>query len=406
MAQYAFVARDRDGRTRTGTRESASEATLLGELRAGGLLPLSIRAPASARDGRRLRPSVLERLFPPRPVDVEVGLQQIAYMLRSGLSLLQSLEIAAAQSSRRSMARTWSSVADQIQSGGNFHDGLARERCIPHLVVTLAAVGERTGDLDASLDRAATAMERRRELRTNLATALAYPAIVVVLTVSVVTFMMSSLVPKLSRFLTAFGRRLPPITQLLVDISAFVERWLVVGLVMLACASVALVLLWLWPPGRLVIDRTLLRVPLVGRALRLAATTAFARNMSALLTSGVRLTEALQVVEPVLPNRHIARQVGLARQRVVQGAGFAEPLAASGAFSPMLAHMVAVGESSGTLDEVLEHMAEFHDSRLQALIRRFGTLIEPVIVIVLGTIVGFVYLAFFVAIYAIAGGRA
>lgn len=406
MPQYAFVARNRTGEIERGFIEAATDALVLARLRDSGLMPSRIElAAASTRRELPERRTLIEHLLRPRAIDVETGLQQIAFMLRSGLPLLSALETAADQAPRRSMARVWSEVSDRVQSGTSLSTALSEQSCIPELVISMTSVGERTGDLSVVLLRAASSMERRRVMRTNLATAMTYPAIVVVLSVSVVAYMMAVLMPKLSRFLAGFGRRLPPITQALVDISSFAERWWRHGLIGVLVLVLAFLAIRAWPPGRLAIDRVTLRLPLLGSLQRLAATASFSRHLGLLLTSGVRLTDALSVVEPLLFNRWLSTRVALVRERVLQGAGLSAPLEATRAFEPMLARMTAVGESSGTLDEVLQHVAEHHDSRLQAVIRRLGVLIEPAIVVVLGGLVGFIYLAFFLAIYAIAGGR-
>jgi len=405
MPAFEYVVRDREGRTRSGVREASDEGALLVDLRSSGLLALEVRARPAVHDARSAGRFSPRRLLRARPIDVEVGLQQIAYMLRSGLPLLRALRVCAAQSARPAMADVWLSVASRIESGESLTTAMAAHACFPRIVTTMVDVGERTGELDTVLRRSATALERRRTLKTNTLTALIYPAIVVVLTIAVVAYMVVYLVPKLSKFLTAFGRRLPPLTQVLADVSDFVQVWFVPGCIAIAASIAAVVIAWHTRGGRTFLDRVLLRVPLVGTILNLAVTTTFARNVGLMLKSGVRLTEALEVVEPVLRNHHVADKVAGVRARVLQGSSFSEPLAATGSFTPMLTHMVAVGESSGTLDEVLEHVADYHDTRLESLIKRLGTLIEPVIVVVLGVIVGFIYLAFFLAIYSIAGGR-
>lgn len=407
MPEFAYVARDVEGRTRRGTREAATESTLLERLRADGLFALEVRAEDAAHDASPVPASrnPVARWLSPRAIDVEIGLRQLATMQKSGLPLLASLRLCAAQSERRSMGRVWEDVAARIRSGESLSRAFAEHRVFPRMTVTLTELGERTGEIDVVLRRSAQALERWRELKRSVVTALAYPAIVVTLAVGTVAYMLVALLPKLSKFLAAFGRKLPPITQFLVDLSAFVQEWFVSGLVAAALAAVAFVLVRSTPRGRIAIDGAALRIPLVGPILHLAATASFTRNLAVLLSSGVRLTESLEVVDSLMTNRWIARHVRGVHDRVVAGAGFAEPLSRTRAFPPMVGSMAAVGEASGSLDEVLSDVADFHEERLAARIRRLAAVLEPVIVVVLGGIVGFVYLAFFLAIYAIAGGR-
>lgn len=404
MAKFTFVAKDVEGRTRTGVHEAASVDAVLTRLRADGLLALAIEKserPALA-SGTGLR---LWRLFPPRPIDVELGCQQIAYMLKSGVPLLSALQTTAAQSNRRSMGEVWTKVAERVQSGGSFSEALSVHRCFPALVTTMVSVGEQTGQLEEVLMRSSVALERRRILKTNLLTALIYPTLVMVMSIATVAYMMVSLLPKLSKFLAGFGRRLPPMTQMLMDISTAFQTYWVHGLVAMIFGGLVVAAIRAWPPGRLGMDRIILAIPVVGTVFRLADTATLARNLGSLLASGVRITEALRAVEQVIRNKFAALKVSQARDRVLQGSSLAEPLATPGVFYPMLSHMVAVGEASGTLDEVLEQVAEFHEKRLEAMIRRMSAMVEPVIILVVGGIVGFIYMAFFVALYSIVGGR-
>jgi type II secretory pathway component PulF len=253
--------------------------------------------------------------------------------------------------------------------------------------------------------RAAEAMERRRLLATSVKTALTYPAIVVMLSVCAVAFMLVGLIPKLRSFLAAFGRKLPPMTQALLDVSEFVEtRWPLCLAVAVVAAGAAFAF-YRWPVGRVAVDRGLFRVPVVGHVLRLSSTSTFARTLSTLLASGVRLTDALRVAEPLHGNRFVAARIGAASERVRQGSALAEPLGEGAAFTPMLTTMVAVGEASGSLDEVLDQVATFHEARVEAVIRRLSALLEPLLILFVGGIVAFVYLACFMAIYAIAGNQ-
>jgi type IV pilus assembly protein PilC len=211
-------------------------------------------------------------------------------------------------------------------------------------------------------------------------------------------------VPKISGFLRSMGRPLPAMTQWLVDFSAWVNAWLawIVGGSLLAGALGAAV--YVWRPGRLAVDRWTLRLPVLGGLLRLGATAAFSHALAILLRSGVTLLEALGTAEQLHHNRYLGVRLAAARDQVLRGGTLADALEPGHAYTPMLASMVAVGEASGSLDDILDEVARFHGSQLQSAIRRFSAIIEPVIIVVVGSIVGFVYVAFFLALFAGAGG--
>ena len=302
------------------------------------------------------------------------------------------------------MQRIWLAVADKIQQGSTLADAMASYSRFPNLVVQLIRVGEQTGTLDEVVGRAASSLERRRLLKTQLITALTYPAIVLFAAIGVAAFMIVGVIPKLQVFLKALGRKLPPVTQALLDVSDIIQTqgpWVLAGILALTGSLIAL---YLWPPGRLLIDRIALRIWLIGNLLRLSATVQFSHGLSVLLTSGITLVEALRTVEAMHQNQWVRRKVNQARLAVLRGSSLAEPLAGDRVFLPMLPRMVAVGESAGTLDDVLRETAKFHEQQMQNSIRRLSVIIEPVIVAVVGGIVGFVYISFFVALFSAAGG--
>ncbi|MCG3135673.1 MAG: Type II secretion system protein F [Planctomycetes bacterium] len=401
MPRFSYRAVDAEGHRSDGIVDGETERDAIERLRDRQLVPLRVAPaePGAAQAGVR---SAFRRRRP-RPVDLEVSLRQIALMLRSGVTLLDALRLAAEHAGSPALEELWRAASARVRSGASFSEALSESDAVPTVAVAMTSVGERTGDLDDALDRAAAAMERRRLLLTSVRTALLYPAIVVVLAIGVVAYMLVGLVPKVRSFLAGFGRTLPPLTQALVDASEFVERHWMTGLVLAAAALAALWLVRASPPGRLATDRAALRVPIAGHTVRLAATAGAARTLSTLLASGVRLTEALLVLERLHSNRWLASRVAAARARVVDGSALAPALAAQGGFLPLLSGMAAIGESSGALDTVLDRTAAFHEARLESHVKRLGSLIEPAIVIVVGGIVGFVYLACFMAIYAVAG---
>lgn len=406
MPTFAFTARDAAGRSRDGAMECASPSAVLEQLRGRGWLVVSLQEATAAPES----PSALALLspahwLPARSIDVELSLRQMAVMLRSGLTLLEALRTVAEQSQRAAMGRIWSDVAGQIQEGAGLADAMGRHARFSQMVIELVRVGSQTGQLEPVLGKAAETLERRRQLRTSLLTALAYPTIVLFAAVGVTLFMALNVIPKLEKFLATIGRRLPPLTQLLLDITHAMQTYaphaLTLGAIAIATAAAA----YFWPPGRMAIDRAALRLPLAGKLFRLSGTIAFAGNLSTLLLSGIRILEGLRTVERLQHNRRLAAQINLAREAIIHGGDLASPLAARGAFMPMLSRMVAVGESAGTLDETLAEVARFYESQLQSAIRQLSVIVEPVIIIVVGGIVGFVYIAFFMALFA-AGGAA
>jgi type IV pilus assembly protein PilC len=404
MPSFAFTARDSRGRPQQGTFEAASTTAVAEELRGRGWLVLEVRdrQPPAAKKASWTQRDALGWL-PARSIDVELGLRQIAVMIRSGLTLLDALNTASQQAQRASMGRIWADVAARIQEGSSLGDAMSRHSRFSGMVVELVRVGSQTGRLEPVLIKAADSIEHRRSLRTSLLTALAYPFIVVLAAVGVTAFMALSVIPKLEKFLSTIGRKLPAMTVLLMDITHTIQAYVAHALIGAGVAGVLLVAAYCWPPTRLWIDRLLLRIPVVGGLLRLSGTIAFASGLGALLHSGIRLLEGLRTVERLQHNRYLAQQVSQAREAVIHGGNLAPPLGTPHAFMPMLSRMVAVGESAGTLDEILAEVARFYEVQLQAAIRRLSVVIEPVIIVVVGGIVGFVYIAFFMALFA-AGG--
>lgn len=405
MARFQFVARTADGAIQRGVETAASAPAVVSAIRARGAVVIDVKL--EANDGLTMQ-QVLEAInpaswLPVRSVDIETSLAQLAVMLRAGLTLLSAIKNVVEQAPRLSVRNLWLKVSRNVQQGSSLADSLKAHPVFPPLVIQLVRIGEQTGNLETVLSRGAKIMEGRRQLRNTLINALIYPSIVVIMATGVATFMVLSVIPKLEVFLTQLGRRLPPMTQSLLDISYIVRNYWLHGLVGLA-VSVAVFLVVYWTPaGRLFVDRCLLRVPLIGHLFRLAATSLLARSLSILLQSGVTLLEALRTVELLPANRYMRQVISNARDEVIRGGSLADGLRQRGGYLPMLSAMVAVGESAGTLDEVLDETATFHEDQLQVAIRRFSAFIEPVIVVVVGGIVGYVYIAFFVALFAAAG---
>ena len=404
MPVFTYNARDRSGRPQTGNQEAPSAANLAASLRARGWLVIAVEVSGGKESGlaATLDPRLL---LPVRSLDVEIALQQVAVMLRSGLTLLNALKTAADNADRLRLRRILHRVAERIQEGSSFADALAEHKTFSRLVIQLTRVGEATGHLDSVLTRAAEVLERRRLLRLQVLTAVSYPLVTLTAAIGVATFMVVSVIPKLTVFLKAMGKKLPPSTQSLVDISDWIKLHGMVAGTIILFALASVIAFYFTTSGRLACDRFLLRLPLLGKVFRVAGTALFARAFGILVSSGVTVLEGLQTVESLGRNRHLNSIIARTRQDVFNGGGLSASLAQRRGFMPMLAHMVAVGEASGTLDNVLDEVARFHEAQLASLIKQLTALAEPAIIVLVGGIVGYVYISFFLAIYAVAGHK-
>ena len=405
MPEYRFEARDPSGGPQRAVATAVSAEVLAATLRRRGMIVLSI-APVAApsQKARRWRSFHPLAWRPPTGFDIEIGLRQLAAMLHGGLTLLAALQTVGEQARRPRVRALWEDVARRIERGATFSSALsAHSRRFPDYVIQLVRVGESSGELHAMLARGADHLEQSRSLRLMVVNALAYPAIVVMLALGVSAFMVINVIPRVERFLVAGGRHLPPLTRALLDLSEWLRAYLGPLAAVTAAAGLALGAALHWPPARRRLHRVWLHLPVTGPILRVAETAAFARGMGVLVESGVPLLESLGTAGRLVRNAAVAERVAAARASVARG----EPLAAAlsgDEFLPMLTRMVAVGETTGALGPTLTEAARFHEEQLVAIIRRLGIIIEPVMIAVVGGIVGFVYVAFFVALFSLATG--
>jgi type IV pilus assembly protein PilC len=402
MPAFTYTVRDASGARLQGELESSSSSAAAAELRTRGWLVLGIEENTSRSGSTAFSLSPSSWLWI-RSLDIEVSLYQLSTLLRSGLTLLSALRLIAEQAERGRLRRVWEQVIIDIENGASLADAIARHACFSRIVVQLVSVGEQTGHLAPVLERAAAALEKKRTLRAGLITTLMYPAIVFLVAMGLAVFMIVGVLPKMQVFLRALGKKLPPMTQRLVDLGEWTQMHGLTAVIASVAVLFALVLVFFWPPGRALIDRAALRLPLLGKALRTGGTALFANSFSVLLTSGVTILEGLRVCENLIGNRRLSAIIGAARERVLQGEPLGRHLEQPHGFMPMLPRMITVGESSGTLDNVLDEVARFHEAQLERMIRRLTALIEPAVIIVVGSVVGYVYLSFLMALFAATG---
>jgi len=403
MPIFSYSARDRNGQQYNESIDSPSREAAIASLRAQGLLPLKITAlKAGGVDAGTfsLNPYDYQAL---NDKDIEHEFHQIAVMLRSGISLLDALQLVSRQS-RIGARKTWQQLARRIQQGASFYEALLEHRNFTEFTVQLVRVGEQTGYLGVVMDQAAMELKKSRKLKKTITTALRYPLFCLLMAIGTVVLMLTKLVPEIKKVLEITGKPMPPITRALIDTSDwFLGHGLLIA-ALVACFLMLSALLYVMPASRWWIDFWALRIPVLGLVFRLSGTVLFTRAMSLLLRSGVVIIDALETIEKLHTNTYLASQVALTRERVLQGASLADTMQANYGYMPLMLQMLRVGENTGRLDSILDEMTEYFDEMLQQRVTLLTGLITPILTVFVGGTIGFVYAAFLVAMFAASGG--
>ena len=404
---FSVEAIDGGGARRSFRREAPDAAALRAALKKDGMVVLSLSRSGGGADAPAGGPRQAKGPLFVSSLAVETGLRQLAAMLRSGVALLAALDVVAGQSEGKAAGRMWRLVASRVEKGESFSAALAAQAAgrFGDATVRLAEVGERTGELAHALSRAADQMEARRSLRSMVVNALAYPLLAVAMAVAVSAYLVAVVIPKLADFLRTGGVALPGPTRMLMDFSDAARANAFAICAVVAAAVAVWVALRFFDAAREIQDAALLRLPVVGRILRLSGSAVFSRSMQIMTEAGVALVDALETSAKLLANRRLRRRVDAAVEAVVRGQTLDAALSPAVEFMPMMRRMAAVGEVAGSLPDAFAETARFHETLLALAVKRFGMLIEPVMICVTGAIVGFVYIAFFVALFAVAGTR-
>ena len=387
MPNYQYTARDERGHAVSGTLAAINSEALADRLKRMGYLVTHSREASEAATVEDL----FQRLRGVRDEDMVLFNVQLSKMVQVGIPLVTALETMTRQTGNPRLREAVGDVARNIESGSSFSDALQRHPAIfSPLFINMVRAGEVSGKLDEILRRLATFAKHQAELREQLKTALTYPVLLLIVGLSVMAFLILGIIPKFMTVFLEAGVPLPLPTQLLYQASQVVSRYWIVILGALVAAIVWLGRYVRTPDGRRRFDAVLLKLPVVGDLARKAALSRFARALETLLSSGVSILESLAIAEQTCGNTVIADACRTAQASVKQGGAISDPLRVSGEFPPMVVQMIVVGESSGTLDQMLGEIADHFDELLRYGLKRATTFIEPVFLMVMGGMVAFI----------------
>lgn len=399
MNYFKYTGRTEKGDVKRGTIESSSRNQAIQDLRAMGIRP---------REVVETKPSFWNREISftssrVKQQDFIVYCRQFATLIRAGISIVDATNILAEQTASKRLKQILQEVQAEIRSGRSFSDAVNDyPKVFPPLFVNMVRSGEMTGNLDETLDRLASYFEKQYSLKKKVQSTLAYPVILLIVILVVVTFLMVVIVPNFITIFDQFDSELPGITQLLVTISLLVQKYWWLGLLIIGIGMIALMLLWRQNKTfHYGVHVMLLKMPIFGPLLQKAAIARMTRTLSSLFSSSVPILPSLGIVAKVVNNPVIEKVVLEARSSLESGNSLAQPFERSWVFPPLVAQMTAIGEQSGTLDFMLEKVADFYEEDVDRTVDTLRSLIEPLMIILLAVVVGFIVLSIMIPMLSV-----
>ena len=399
MAVFTWEGRTRQGTTKKGVIEAASEAAVMAQLRSQAIVPVTVKAkPKDLLEGIAL--------FEEKPStkDVVLFTRQFATMIDAGLPLVQCLDIQATQQPNKGFQKVLRAIKADVEQGSTFADALRKhENTFDTLYTNLVQAGEVGGIIDTILNRLAQYMEKAEALKRKVKGAMVYPATILVVSIGVVTLLLVKVIPVFKKMFEEFGGELPGPTQVVVDLSEFMQKWIV--LMLAAVAAVVIGFLQARkrsPQFRLSTDAFFLKIPVFGSLLQKVAVARFTRTLGTMISSGVPILDALEICAKTAGNLVIENALFKTRAAISEGRTIAEPLESSNVFHGMVVQMIAVGEATGAMDTMLAKIADFYDEEVDTAVAALTALLEPLMMVFLGGTIGGILMAMYLPIFKIA----
>ena len=414
MAYFQYRAADAQGKVVEGTIEAAEAAAVVARLQDRGLIPIRVGAAAgdakakggaSASSGGASRLSSISNVsFITRRLghrDLMIVTHELSALLTAGLPLDRSLGTLVELADKPALKTVMADVLQSVRGGKSLADSFAKHSFFPPLYVNMVRAGEVGGFLDVVLLRLVEYLERTQELRDEARAALAYPVVLTGAMGISILVLLTYVLPKFSTLFSDMGKTLPLSARIVMSVSDAVRNYWWAGLAGIALLVLSIRYYVRTPHGSLAWDQWKLRLLVVGNVVRKMEVSKIARTLGTLLKRGVPMVQALGIVKEIAGNQVVARSLADVEVGVREGAGVAEPLARSGVFPPLAIQMISVGEDTGKLDEMLLKVADYFDREVRTRIQQFTRLLEPVLILVMGLVVGFIVVSMLSAIFSV-----
>jgi general secretion pathway protein F len=379
------------GKPVKGVRDAENPKALRANLRKDGVLLTVATEGKAAEEKAKRNIKIFEVLNRPSTSDVAVLTRQLATLIGAGIPLFESLNALIEQVENEQLKRALTQVREQVREGTSFAKALeAHPTIFPGLYVSMVRAGEASGTLQQVLERLTQFMESQAKLKGKVTSALAYPILMAIIGTTLVSILMIAVVPNVTTIFASMDQALPWYTALLIASSDFLAGY---WWAILAALALGIYLFRRWkrtPNGKLRWDSVILKVPVFGKVILMLSIARFARTLATLLSSGVALLTAMDIVSNVLGNAALEKVVLEAIGSIKEGQSIADPLRRSGRFPPIVTHMITIGEKSGQLESMLESVSDAYDTEVENRVQILTSLLEPLIIVMMGSVVGFI----------------
>lgn len=405
MALYEYKVRDREGRVITSTMEADNEREVATSLRQRGYFISEIKQAKTGLQREVELPKWLSRGTSVKPKDVMVFSRQFATIINAGVPVVQSLQVLQTQTQNPAFKTVVKKIREDVETGIPLSDAMAKHpQLFNRLYIQLIRAGEASGNLDTILDRVAVHMEKEAAQRRKIRNAMMYPIIIFFIAIVVTWYLLVAVVPQFGAMISELGGEMPAMTRMVMGISDFVAGFWWVILLAVIGVGVGMRLWHRTPNGRMTIDSSLLRMPIFGSLLQRRSIANFANTFGMLLRGGVNIIEAINITKGTANNALVESILERARESVERGEQLSTTLHRyPQVFPPMVPSMLAIGEESGALDIMLMKIGDFYDAEVEESIAGLTTTIEPIMIVGIAVIVGFIVIAMFVPMMSVVG---
>jgi len=399
METYVWSGRTRDGQRQKGELAAKSKDEVISIMRKQNIMVTSVAA-------RAKKLSINLPFLKPKASDKDIAIftRQFATMIDAGLPLVQCLDILSKQADNKTFAAVINEIRQDVEAGSTYADSLKKHPAVfGDLYANMVAAGELGGILDTILNRLSKYIEKNIKLKRQVKAALFYPSTIVAVAFIVIIVLLVYVIPIFAKMFTDFGGTLPAPTRMVIGASNFMKSNILIIIGIMVATIIGARKYYKTQNGRLVIDSIVLRMPVFGMLARKIAVAKFTRTLGTLISSGVPILDGLDIVAKTSGNKVVEKAIYATRQSISEGKTLSEPLEASKVFPPMVVQMIAVGETTGALDAMLSKIADFYDDEVDSTVGILTSLLEPILMIFLGIVIGFIVVAMYLPIFKMAG---